>query len=134
MAELCVQHVAKDWLIVRQGGFVGHGMKKNAVFDVLNGDKLWVHQDSRFQFINTEDSARLVMELIHLDISNQVFNLTATGTISVAEIMQLAGRTVPSDANSQPVCYEISTDKVARYVTLPTTYETVKKFLDEGRD
>lgn len=134
IAELCVQHGAKDWLIVRQGGFVGHGMKKNAVFDVLNGDKLWVHQDSRFQFINTEDSARLVMELIHLDISNQVFNLTATGTISVTEIMQLAGKTVPSEANAQPVCYEISTDKVARYVTLPTTYETVKEFLEGGRD
>lgn len=134
LAELCVQHVAKDWLIVRQGGFVGHGMKKNAVFDVLNGDKLWVHHDSRFQFINTVDSARLVIGLIQLDISNQVFNLTATGTISVTEIMQLAGKTVPSEANAKPVCYEISIDKVARYVTLPTTYETVKKFLDEGRD
>lgn len=134
LAELCVQHAAKDWLIVRQGGFVGHGMKKNAVFDVLNGDKLWVHPDSRFQFINTDDSARLVMNLIKLNISNQVFNLTATGTISVKEIMQLEGRSVPSDSSAKPVCYEISTDKVARHVTLPTTYETVQKFLDGGRD
>lgn len=134
LAELCVQHGAKDWLIVRQGGFVGHGMKKNAVFDVLNGDKLWVHPDSRFQFINTDDSARLVLKLVKQNISNQVFNLTATGTISVTEIMQLAGRSVPSDSSAKPVCYEISTDNVARYVTLPTTYETVQKFLDGGRN
>lgn len=134
LAELCVQNGAKNWLIVRQGGFVGQGMKKNAVFDVLNGDKLWVHPDSRFQFINTEDSARLVIELVQQNISNQVFNLTATGTISVSEIMQLAGRNVPHDPSTKPVCYEISTDKVSRYVTLPTTYETVQKFLNEGRD
>lgn len=134
LAELCVQHGAKTWLIVRQGGFVGHGMKKNAVFDVLNGDKLWVHPDSRFQFINTEDSARFVMELVQQNISNQVFNLTATGTISVSEIMKLAGRSVPHDPSTKPVCYAISTDKVARYVTLPSTYETVQKFLDGGRD
>lgn len=133
LAELCVQHGAQSWLIVRQGGFVGHGMKKNAVFDVLKGDKLWVHPDSRFQFMNTEDSARFVMDLIQQNISNQVFNLTATGTISVSEIMQLAGRNVPHDPSTKPVCYEISTDKVARYVTLPTTYETVQKFLNEGR-
>jgi nucleoside-diphosphate-sugar epimerase len=133
LAELCVQHGAKNWLIIRQGGFVGHGMKKNAVFDVLNGDKLWVHPDSRFQFTNTEDSARIVMELVQQNISNQVFNLTATGTISVSEIMKLAGRSVPHDPSTKPVCYEISTDKVARYVTLPTTYETVQKFLDGGR-
>jgi nucleoside-diphosphate-sugar epimerase len=134
LAELCVQHAANDWLIVRQGGFVGQGMKKNAVFDVLNGDKLWVHPDSRFQFINTEDSARIVMELVQQNISNQVFNLTATGTISVSEIMKLAGRSVPHDPRTKPVCYEISTDKVSRHATLPTTYATVQKFLDKGRD
>lgn len=134
LAELCVQHGARHWLIIRQGGFVGYGMKKNAVFDVLHGDKLWVHPDSRFQFINTEDSARLVLELVQQNISNQAFNLTATGTISVSEIMQLAGRTIPHDPSAKPVCYEISTEKVARHVYLPTTYETVQKFLTGARD
>lgn len=129
LAELCVQHGARDWLIIRQGGFVGEGMKKNAVFDVLYGDKLWVHPESRFQFINTDDSARLVMELIDNGISNHVLNLTATGTISVQEIMQLAGRTVPHDAKAKPVCYEISTECISRYVSLPETYKSAQAFL-----
>jgi nucleoside-diphosphate-sugar epimerase len=133
LAELCVQHGAQDWLIVRQGGFVGVGIKKNAVFDVLYGEKLWVHPDSRFQFINTEDSAKLVMELVRKNMSNQIFNLTASGTISVEELMQLAGRSVPHDPVVQPVRYEISTKKVAQHVSLPTTYETVRKFLSEVR-
>lgn len=134
LAELCVQHYAKNWLIIRQGGFVGEGMKKNAVFDVLYGEKLWVHPQSRFQFINTDDSARLVMELINKGVSNHVFNLTATGTISIQEIMQLAGRIVPHDANAKPVCYEISTDSVSRYVTLPETCKTVRVFLSTKVD
>ncbi len=134
LAELCVQHGAKDWLIIRQGGFVGQGMKKNAVFDVLHGEKLWVHPDSRFQFINTDDSARLVMDLIDQGISNQVLNLTATGTISVQEIMQLAGRTVPHEPSAKPMRYEISTEKCSQYLSLPSSYETVQKFLAEGGD
>jgi nucleoside-diphosphate-sugar epimerase len=133
LAELCVQHGAKTWLIIRQGGFVGKGMKKNAVFDVLHGEKLWVHPDSRFQFINTDDSARLVMELIDLGIFNQVLNLTATGTISVLEIMNLAGRSVPYEPSAKPVCYEVSTEKASQYLTIPTTYETVRKFLAESQ-
>jgi len=32
------------------------------------------------------------------------------------------------------VCYEISTEKVAHHVTLPTTYEIVQKFLAGNRD
>jgi nucleoside-diphosphate-sugar epimerase len=128
VAELCVQHGAKDWLIVRQGGFVGQGMKKNTVYDVLYGEKLWVHPDSRFQFINTDDSARLVMELIDRNISNQVLNLTATGTISVKEIMHLADRTVPHDPSAKSVCYEISTEKVSQYLSLPNTFDSVQSF------
>ncbi|WP_133512432.1 NAD-dependent epimerase/dehydratase family protein [Candidatus Thiosymbion oneisti] len=129
LAELCVQHTAKDWLIIRQGGFVGKGMKKNAVFDVLYGDRIWVHPESRFQFINTDDSARLVMELVERGLSNQVFNLTATGTISVREVMGLSGRTVPYDGGVKPLRYEISTEKVSRYVGLPKTGETVRSYL-----
>ena len=133
VAELCVQYGAKDWLIVRQGGFVGHGIKKNTVYDVIFGEKLWVHPDSRFQLINTDDSARLVMELIDLDISNQVFNLTATGTISVKEIMQLANRTVPHDPNAKKVCCEISTEKVSRVLGLPNTCDSVQSFFFDLR-
>lgn len=129
MAELCVQHAANDWLIIRQGGFVGQGMKKNAVFDVLYGDKVWVHPDSRFQFINTDDSARLVMSLIDQGISNQIFNLTATGTISVKEIMALAKRNVPHDTDAKPICYEISTEKASEYLTLPSSFDSVRNYL-----
>lgn len=129
LAELCVQHCAKDWLIIRQGGFVGQGMKKNAVFDVLHGEKLWVHPDSRFQFINTDDSARLVMDLIDGGVSNQILNLTAKGIISVREIMHLAGRSIPHDLNAKPLRYEISTEKVSQYISVPSTYEVVERFI-----
>ncbi len=128
LAELCVQHAAKDWLIFRGNGFVGQGMKKNSVFDVLYGEKLWVHPDSRFQFINTDDSARLVMELLNRGFSNHVFNLTATGTISVHEMMLLAGRSIPYDPTMKPVYCELSTEKASQHLFLPSTFETIQKF------
>jgi nucleoside-diphosphate-sugar epimerase len=129
IAELCVQHGAEDWLILRQGGFVGQGLKKNAVFDILYGDKLWVHPESRFQFINTEDSARLVIDLIQQNIYGQIFNLTATGTISANQIMYLVGRKLPFDTTAKPVCYEIATEKVSNFIDLPSSVDAVKKFI-----
>jgi nucleoside-diphosphate-sugar epimerase len=130
MAELCVRHAARDWLIVRQGGFVGPGMKKNAVFDVLNGEKLWVHPDSRFQFIGTEDSAKIVMQLVHDGVSNEVFNLSGSGTISVQDIMRMAGRSIPSIADATPVHCEMSLAKISRHCKVPSTEASVKAFLD----
>ena len=133
IAELCVQHGAKDWLIIRQGGFVGEGLRKNAVFDALYGEKLRVHPDSHFQFINTEDSARLVFALIQKGISNTIFNLTSTGTIPPREIMGFVGRKIPFDENLVPVRYEISTQRVSQYIELPSTTASIKKFLQQIR-
>lgn len=129
LAELCVQHCAENWLIIRMGGFVGRGLKKNAVYDVLYGDKLWVHESSRFQYINTYDSAALVIELVRKNISNQIFNLTGTGTISVAEIMKLSGRNIVCQPNAKIVISEISTKKIEGILTLPSTYDVIYKFL-----
>ncbi|HQR04678.1 MAG: NAD-dependent epimerase/dehydratase family protein [Proteobacteria bacterium] len=134
LAELCVRHAAREWLIIRQGGFVGQGMKKNAIFDVLHGDRLWVHPDSRFQFIDTEDSARLIMGLVEGGITNEVFNLSGMGTIPVREIMRLAGRSVPVVPDAAVVHCEVMLERISRYCSIPGTVETVRAFLSVERD
>lgn len=131
MAELCVQNYANEWLIVRQGGFVGSGLKKNPVYDILNTKKIWIHPESELQFINTDISAQLVMKLSELNISNQIFNLTSKGVIKIKEIMQFLDKEVLFDESLIPVRYEISTDKASQYLNLPNTTDTIKDFLKE---
>ena len=129
LAELCVQHAARDWLIIRQGGFVGDGLKKNSVFDVLYSDKIWVNPQSRFQFITTDHSANLVMKLVEGGVSNEIFNLTSAKTISVLEIMDLVGRYPYYDPDLPKAIYEISTDKVSNFIELPTSHDSIVEFL-----
>lgn len=134
LAERCVQNVAPRWMIIRQGGFVGPGLKKNAVFDVLHGDKAWVHPETRFQYIHTDDSARLCLELLDAGVHNEILNLTARGTISVREVMELAGRVVPTPDDAEASRFEISTEKAEALLTLPTTEACVRRFLaEQGR-
>ena len=54
------------------------------------------------------------------------------GAISVAEIMRLAGRIVAGPEQGQPVIYDISTDKAAHWLDLPSTRESVEQFLTLG--
>jgi len=131
LAEQCVRHAASRWLVIRQGGFVGPNMKKNAVFDVLNGDRIWVHPDTRFQYIHTDDSARCCLALVDQGVVNDVYNLTARGTISVREVMQLSGRTVPAPEDVAPGIFEISTAKAEGRVALPTSVGCVRRYLVE---
>lgn len=131
LAEQLVRHRAPNWMIIRQGGFVGPDLKKNAVYDVLNGDRIWVHPESRFQYIHVDDSARAILDLMARAPMNEIYNVAARGTISVSEIMQRVGQSCsfPQDAVAQT--YEISVEKAAGHVALPSTNESVSKFLEE---
>lgn len=133
LAEQLVRHYASDHLIVRMGGFVGPSLKKNAIYDLLSGGPLFVHPDSAFQYMDTRDLARLVFQLSEGKSSHErLINLSAKGTISIREAAKLAGREIPAEALARPVVRaELNVDKAVGLVTLPTTMETVKKFIDE---
>jgi nucleoside-diphosphate-sugar epimerase len=131
LAEQCVRHSAAKWLIIRQGGFVGPGMKKNAVFDVVHGDKIWVHPETRFQYIHTDESARYCLSLLEKGAINDVLNVTGRGTVSVREIMELSGRRPPFPDDVAPANFEISTAKAESWVNLPMTRDCLRRYLEE---
>ena len=42
LAEQLVQAVHPRWLVIRMAGFVGLGLRKNAIFDMLTGATVWL--------------------------------------------------------------------------------------------
>lgn len=132
LAELAVIKNSTDWLIIRQGGFVGPKIKKNTIYDVIYEDKLFVHPDSLFQFIHTHVSADLILQLIFSDISNEIFNLTGAGTLSVNEIMKILKKNIKYNGNERPIINNVSLTKISKLIKLPKTKETVKSFLSKS--
>jgi len=129
LAEACVRHAAREWLIFRLGGFVGPGLKKNAIFDILNGGPLWLDPASALQFLHTDDAARLVLDLAKRSHTNEVFNLCGSGVVTLAQVLADAGREVPVTPGSPRVHYEVSIEKVSRLVEVPETRRTVAAFV-----
>jgi dTDP-4-dehydrorhamnose reductase len=60
-----------SWLIFRLGGMVGKGLKKNSIFDLLHGRPLRVHPDSAYQYLNTDDVARIVWQIASTPFKKQ---------------------------------------------------------------
>jgi nucleoside-diphosphate-sugar epimerase len=92
LAEQIVEHYAGRWLIVRLGGMVGPGLWKNPVYDVLNGCPLRIHPDSQYQFIHTDEVARLVWLLVEKGAAEDAFNICGQGLMSPREIAATAGQ------------------------------------------
>lgn len=128
LAEQCVRHAGKTWLVVRQGGFVGPGLRKNAVFDILQGGPLWLDPASELQFLHTDDNARLVFDLVDRGVTNETVNLCGSGTLRLGDLIDALGVPVAVQPSSPRVRYEVSTEKVARWVSVPDTRATVMTF------
>jgi nucleoside-diphosphate-sugar epimerase len=129
LAEQCVRNAARDWLIIRFGGFVGPGLKKNAVFDILNGGPLWLHPASQLQFLHTDDAARIVLDLVGRGLSKEIVNVCGRGLISLQEAIAATGRPIAFQPNSPAVRYDVSIEKLSRWVIVPQTRATVLSFL-----
>jgi len=137
LAEQLVQHYASRWLIVRLAGMVGPGLRKNPVYDILHGEPLRIHPDSRYQFLHTNDAARIAWELVQSGATGEVFNVCGDGLISPREISLLAGR--PLDmallaADSQPRIVNVNVTKIKGCICLPTTRQTIEAYVSQVKE
>lgn len=129
LAEQCVKHCHKNWLIFRMGGFVGIGMKKNPIFDILQGEKMWLDPQSKLQYINTDTAANIVMKIVEKGYHQEIFNLCGNGLIKLQEIIDLTNSKVKVNPDSPKVCYEVSINKLKQIVNIPYSRETVLNFV-----
>jgi len=132
LAENLVRHYADSWLILRPAGMVGPGLRKNPVYDILHDQPLRIHPDSQYQFLRTEDVARIAWELIEQEISGEIFNICGEGLISPLEIAELAGRKVNFsllDPTAQPRIVNINIDKIKQIAAAPRTREVITQFI-----
>jgi nucleoside-diphosphate-sugar epimerase len=130
LAEQLVQYDTPHWLILRLAGMVGPGLRKNPVFDILQGLPLRIHPGSRYQYILTDDVARIVWRLIERGTAGEVYNICGDGLITMREIAQMAGRELNLSAlppDSTPRIVEASNEKIRRLFSIPSTVNAVRQ-------
>ena len=133
LAEQIVKRYADRWLIFRMAGFVGPGLWKNSIFDLLNGQPLRVHPDSEYQYLHTADLARAILSIVEAGAERDIFNTTGQGLISLRQVAGL----IPHchwDATWEALPrerYEMNVEKISRIHPLPRTQDTIRRFINE---
>ncbi len=133
LAEQLVRFNAPKWLIVRMGGFVGPGLKKNSIYDLLKGLPLRVHPDSCYQYQHTSDLARIVLKLNDQQTTGEVFNVAGDGTITLREVAaMIPGCNIENFVSGAPMerC-EINIGKVSKLGSIPKTRAVVSVFVKD---
>jgi nucleoside-diphosphate-sugar epimerase len=137
MAEQLVRHYSTDWLILRLGGMVGPGLRKNPVYDILQGQPLRIHPDSQYQFIATGDIARIGWAVIERGIHSEALNICGQGLISPREIASIARRELNLELlteSDKPRIVNVNTNKISRIMAMPETRECIARFVTASLD
>lgn len=136
LAEQVVRSVHSSWLVVRMGGFVGDGLRKNAIFDMLTGAPVWLSPESELQFIDTADAARIVWDLVEAGREREVVNLGAEGLLNLGAFHRAIGSSSAFKADAPTVRYELSLDRLRTLragAALPRTVDCVMRFAEAVR-
>ena len=132
LAEQLVQHYSKHWLILRMGGFVGSGLKKNSIYDMLKNSPLRVHPDSCYQYLPNRTLAHILFDLLdQKKLHNEIVNTAGDGIIKLREIASLIPQYKLSDTpqNATPEHYEINITKLKSLYPVPSTQDSVRQFI-----
>lgn len=131
LAETLVRGARLEALVFRMGGFVGRGLKKNAIFDMLNDAQVWLDPASELQFISTDNAVRVMWSLVEKGVTGEVVNLGAKGVARISDVYERIGSKSEIVDGAREVRFEISTDKLESLldIPLPTTREEIESFL-----
>lgn len=130
LAEQLVRGAHPRALVVRMGGFVGPGLAKNAIFDMLTGAPVWLAPGSALQFIDTDAAAALVWGLVERGVEGTVVNLGAEGVLELGAFHRAIGSASAFREDAPAVRYELSLDRLRALagVPLPRTGDCVMAF------
>ena len=130
-AEELIRAHREDCLIIRPSGFVGFGLLKNPIYDLMHSNKLFVHPESRFQFCDVDWFADTILWL-GLEEVTGIWNVSATETISISEVSQMTKLIIDQVASDAPIeQHELSLEKLRKLIEIPTTRDVVKLFLEK---
>jgi nucleoside-diphosphate-sugar epimerase len=131
MTELVVQRFAPRWTIFRLGPLVGPGLRKNPIFDLLERRTLFMHPSSCLSFIDTRTVADVVWRL--RDRAGEVFNVAGEGAVRLSDVAERVSVTLPQREDLPRADYIVSVRKLGSIIPLPTSAQTIERFLGEQR-
>lgn len=131
MAEDLVRHYAPHWTILRMGGFIGPGLRKNSIYDLLKGVPLRVHPDSRYQYQHTRALAQIALDFLADGAEHEIVNVAGSGTVSIREIAGwIPGAQLPA-STGEPEHYEINIERLRARREVASTRDTVRRFVED---
>ena len=89
VAEYCARMYFPNVTVLRLGGLVGPGLRKNVVYDIINNKDLHVSFDSAFNYISTKEVGKVIDSIVGKSFWGETIYVAASQGIRVSEIIDI---------------------------------------------
>lgn len=130
VAENILEKYHENCLVLRLGSVVSALAKKGPFYD-LSQNQLYIDKNSKLSVIDIENIHKAFFVLERNNLSNQTFNLTGTGSVSIKHVVEKYNIDVAFRGSSETAglsSYDISTKKLSEIVELESSIEIADKF------
>jgi len=117
IAERLIGDATHNHVFLRCSSVIGRSMKKGVVKDIMDDQPVFISPDSRIELITNTDIARVVDEVISLNLMTQAINVGSTTTITVDEIASFFGKAVKYSDVTETHVFDYPVDKRFRFKT-----------------
>ncbi len=129
-SKYAAEQIAKthpSFMILRLAGMVGKNMKKGPAYDILYSGRLYISENSCLHFMGTRDVALIARKLCESGRWNQIYNVVGKGSLRLSQFAKIAGVRI-KNAGSETMVFNVSCEKLAKEIPVPSSLETVEKF------
>lgn len=133
VAERLVQKFARRSIVARCGTAIGPGLKKGPVFDIINRQRVHMSPDSTLSLIHTDEVARAFEILVGLSAPPPIVNVTGTGSVSVAELANIAGLglSLAPRAEESVHRYDINNQLLRDVIAVGSSRDMAQRFFND---
>lgn len=134
MAERLVERFARRSVIARVGTAIGSGIKKNPIYDLLNGHPIHMSLESELSLIDTPTIARCLETIVRTRPEREIINVAASGSVRLQDFRQKLGTAVSLAPGAEQVVYRynVNNTKLARLMPLPTSWEALTAYMEQS--
>jgi len=135
--EKCCKLYFPKSIILRLGGIIGPNLKKNVIYDIINNKKLFVTFDSTYNYISTQEVAKIIEKIIDSDIENKTLNIASSKSISVKEIIEEAKNNHiffnKSEGEIEENYTRIDTSELNKFFTVKKSIDYIKEYFNKSK-
>jgi len=124
-----IKLIFDNYVILRPSKLIGPGLKKNPVFDLLNGNKLFVAKESVYNFMSTKDVAKMVSLFLNIQFKDIEIDIGASESIEMSRLAYIMKRENVVYGDKKEV-FHVDISDMIKFFCPKTSEEYILEFIN----